>query len=874
MIAKYLKRLPGSIAIAGLSFALAYPAFAQPRLSTGTSVNVGQPSSTQLSRDEINQQEAHDELEENTHHDGIQQGINSKDRAEDITHDLRIKQLEAAQTPYKSQHIADENERHADAKKEIAEENSIEAQRHAQALARIEAAAQALLSGAASALGNALNGGGGSPSGAAPQPNGGGSASNPNSGGSASNPSSGGGSPGNRAYPGGAPGGVPNNPALGGSGAPAGNPNSGGSTASNPNGGGSSSNPNGGGGPSNNPNAGGGSPGSPRLAGGTSSNGSGAPNSSSNPNNNGGSASNPNVGSGSPNNPYSGGASASNPNSGGGSPGNPNAGGGSPSNPRLTGNASSSPNSGGNSPSNPSAGNGSPNNPYSGSASASNPNNGGGSSGNPNAGSGSPNSPQLTGNASSNANASNGSSSGPGNATPGEGLLHPLVAMANWWAKMTQPPSSQGTGKPYTGPLAVNGRSLAGIVNDGINKVVDAIPGAAGALQRINQAVGGYAKSQQNEWTQQQTPEHQVAQVASAALFNSAFQAAGGGAGALKQQLQQSLSQGAGVTGAMAAVVAKNGRDNIGKAMLNGAVSDARAIFGPTANKLFPRTGLASGGNGEPVVSNGSGGSNPPLKTGVTETGDPGANTGGEPNGQGGAPSNGTNQGKPGSSGPKPAEYPAARPATLRGMTAKTDQTLQQIAKKKGWTIFTRDSNPGAARFIGQPGYVPKPQYIKLKSTPYDPSVPLYEQPNAGLVTTKGAPPAEVQALEAQGYQVDGDGILSKDGNRFYSDVDLHGVYDAAGNDAFPQFLQELTKPEYNDDSYLQWLVQHSSHDGWLGRNDLKIAGSNVGPQAGNGKSVTAYTPNSQASLDSIAQLRRFYMENNIDFDRLYPGYR
>src|ERR1022692_249125 len=195
MIAKYLKRLLGSAAIAALTIALAYPAFAQTTYKTGTSVNVGQPSSTQLSRDEINQQEQHDELEENTHHEQIDEGLDSQARADAISHDLRIKQLEAAQTPYKPQHIADENEQYADEKKDNAQKKAIEAQRHSQALARIEAAAQALLSGAASALGNALNGGGGSPSGTAPQPNGGASASNPNNGGgSASNPNAGGGS--------------------------------------------------------------------------------------------------------------------------------------------------------------------------------------------------------------------------------------------------------------------------------------------------------------------------------------------------------------------------------------------------------------------------------------------------------------------------------------------------------------------------------------------------------------------------------------------------------------------------------------------------------------------------------------------------------
>ena len=288
MIAKNLKRLVGSLAMVALTFALAHLAIAQttsgsgaPLYKTGTSVNVGQTSSNlQLSRDELN---------ENTHHDEIDEELDSEDRGEDISHELRLQQLEAAQTPYKPQHIADENQRHADQKNEIAQKKAIENARHQQALAAIMAAAKSLLGGAAGALGNAA-GGGGSPSRSAPQPGGagnpaypggvpnnpalggnGGSPANPNSGsGGASAPSGAGGPGGNLEYP----GGVPNNPAPGGNGGSAANPNGGG---------GSTSNPNNGGGSASNPNAGGGSPNSPRLAGSASSSGNGSGSSPSSP---------------------------------------------------------------------------------------------------------------------------------------------------------------------------------------------------------------------------------------------------------------------------------------------------------------------------------------------------------------------------------------------------------------------------------------------------------------------------------------------------------------------------------------------------------------------------------------------------------------
>jgi hypothetical protein len=260
MTAKHLKRLFGSIAIAGLTIALALPVIAQTSGSgttlykTGTSVNVGQPpSNLQLSRDE---------LEEDTHHDQIDEELDSEGRVLDINHELRLKQLEAAQTPYKPQHIADENEQYDDQKKELAQKQAIENQRHQQALERLVAAAKSLIGGAASALGNAVNGGGGSPSGPAPQPNSG--ANNNKAGGSPNNPAPGGASPGNpnagsgstnppapssgggnapgggERYPGGNPGGVPSNS---GSGNPASNPPLNGSAATNANGAGDTGNP-------------------------------------------------------------------------------------------------------------------------------------------------------------------------------------------------------------------------------------------------------------------------------------------------------------------------------------------------------------------------------------------------------------------------------------------------------------------------------------------------------------------------------------------------------------------------------------------------------------------------------------------------------
>ena len=340
MIAKYLRRLVGSIAIAGLSFAFAYRAIAQtsgsgaPVLSTGTSVNVGEPSSNlQLSRDE---------LEEDTHHDQIKRYSTAKGapwtsiiNCALSSSRLRRRRTSLSTSPTKTSSMPI-------AKKELAQKKAIEnAPGMPQALAGLMAAAKSLLGGAASALGNAANGGG-SPSGSAPASSagggsssnpsgGGGSPSNPNNGGVAGNPNSGSGSSGSPNYT----GGVANNPAVGG-GSPS-NPNAGGGSPANP---GSASglagSPNSGGGPANNP----------TLTGGASNNANAGGSPLSNPNSGSSSASNPNNAGGSASNPALNGSAASNT-TGAGSAAN---------NPALTGGASSNAKASGASPAGPSAG--------------------------------------------------------------------------------------------------------------------------------------------------------------------------------------------------------------------------------------------------------------------------------------------------------------------------------------------------------------------------------------------------------------------------------------------------------------------------------------------------------------------------------------
>lgn len=168
---RYLKRFVCSVAILAASFSLAYSAHAQTAPAGGTPLLKGGAEYDVGTQTNIAQ--------ENQRHDGEVEMFDANDRMEDATHQLRLQQLEAMQSPLKPQYIANENEHHADLKKEIAEKKSIEEGRHQKALADILAAAKSLIGGAAAgaagAAAKALNSsGGGNPrgGGGAPPPSG------------------------------------------------------------------------------------------------------------------------------------------------------------------------------------------------------------------------------------------------------------------------------------------------------------------------------------------------------------------------------------------------------------------------------------------------------------------------------------------------------------------------------------------------------------------------------------------------------------------------------------------------------------------------------------------------------------------------------
>lgn len=220
--------------------------------------------------------------------------------------------------------------------------------------------------------------------------------------------------------------------------------------------------------------------------------------------------------------------------------------------------------------------------------------------------------------------------------------------------------------------------------------------------------------------------------------------------------------------------------------------------------------------------------------------------------------------------------FAPALPPIQRGMPLADDYAFRWLARTHRWTIVVRNSNPAAIRWIGHPDALPKPPDLKIKTIPYDPSKPFSEQPYAGLVSGKGLPQKTLDDLRAKGYVPDParDDILVKDGKFFYSDTDLGGVYDAYGNNVWPQMKDQLEKGLIRDlnTKFVDDAIQHGPHDVFPGRNIPTSPA--YGPQVGNGKSLTAYLfDGSACNISSLQEMRAFYASRGIDFANIYPEF-
>ncbi len=225
---------------------------------------------------------------------------------------------------------------------------------------------------------------------------------------------------------------------------------------------------------------------------------------------------------------------------------------------------------------------------------------------------------------------------------------------------------------------------------------------------------------------------------------------------------------------------------------------------------------------------------------------------------------------------PRPRHFPRGKPAAKRGMRLSDDLVFRKLARKKKLIIIVRDSNPDALDYIGKKGYKPKPETLKAKtarSGKYkglavaDPSDPRLQE----YLKTKNMTYDQYvnTELKGKGYRVDppekGYVVRDGQGNAFYSDYDLHGVYDAkTGQNAYSESLRnELNKDMGGE------MIQHGPHDEWPKRNDKNEAGPNYGPQP----PCTAYGPDgSTYRLETFDDMRAFYEQHNINWRSLYPN--
>lgn len=237
--------------------------------------------------------------------------------------------------------------------------------------------------------------------------------------------------------------------------------------------------------------------------------------------------------------------------------------------------------------------------------------------------------------------------------------------------------------------------------------------------------------------------------------------------------------------------------------------------------------------------------------------------------------------------------FTPARTPHQRGMREVDDFDFAQQALDTQKIILVRNSNQQMLKHVNHAAKSPKPESLKAKTLPDKPPPALKNPDNAGLASAHpddprlqemlkemkspatGKPPMSheefVADLKKKGYDVKGadqDYIVvgkgAKDG--YYSDYDLHGVYDLKGNNAYSEAYRDQLNQRFGKD-----LIQHGPHDLWPNRNK-KEAGPNRGPQP----PVTAYVPRGDRKverfeLDSIDEMRTFYESWGIAWDKIYP---
>ena len=199
---------------------------------------------------------------------------------------------------------------------------------------------------------------------------------------------------------------------------------------------------------------------------------------------------------------------------------------------------------------------------------------------------------------------------------------------------------------------------------------------------------------------------------------------------------------------------------------------------------------------------------------------------------------------------------------------------LHELAASEGKIFIARDSNPNSMRWVGRAGYKPKPVDLKGKTLTYEDlkGLPKAEADKyAGLASAKGLSLDERTELLKKGYKIASPGeheiIRGPKGEKFYSDTDLHGVYNLDGTDGWSEELLEKLQCRFFDRG-----IQHGPHDNWWLRNDRLRAGLNYGPQVGNGKTLTAIFPDgTRLWITTLSDMKALYRAIGVDWKKVYP---
>ncbi len=216
---------------------------------------------------------------------------------------------------------------------------------------------------------------------------------------------------------------------------------------------------------------------------------------------------------------------------------------------------------------------------------------------------------------------------------------------------------------------------------------------------------------------------------------------------------------------------------------------------------------------------------------------------------------------------------PEVKAALERGIPLVDHKALQGLAQTNGWNIAIRDSSPYALRWIGHPNAVPKPVDVKAKTLKPNGSIAQSRAnaPHFGLASAQGMTSGELSLLRLKGYTVDdpskGFLLRNPEGKWMYSDIDIHGLYDKAGNDIWPTTKAgEAALIDTLNGSTLERMFQHGPQDNYLRRDDPR--GPSFGPQP----PATIYTHDGRVIfVSSSKELEAAYTQLGINFSAIYP---